>query len=140
MEEMMKTINLKEYYPFFRQDFFIEVTDEVALVLLEDKSKEAAYQRKKYRYKAHYSLDCDDGIENSVFNQNLVPEQIVEMGYEHELLLLAVDMLPEKQAKRIYSHFILGLSISEISIEENISTRSIYESIQRGLNNLKTLL
>ena len=35
---------------------------------------EAAYDRRMYRYKAHYSLDCDNGIENAILMKPQTPE------------------------------------------------------------------
>ena len=60
----MQTINLKQYYPFCTEDTFVEVSDEIVEAFLLDKRAEAARERKMYRYKAFYSLDCNDGIEN----------------------------------------------------------------------------
>ena len=34
---------------------------------------EAAYERKMYRYKAQYSLDCENGIENAVLLKPQTP-------------------------------------------------------------------
>lgn len=62
----MKTINLKDYYPYYTQDTFVEVTDELLAVFEEFVRAESAYERKKYRYKAHYSLDRGDGIEHNI--------------------------------------------------------------------------
>ena len=41
------------------------VSDEIVEAFLLDKRAEAARERKMYRYKAFYSLDCNDGIENA---------------------------------------------------------------------------
>ena len=60
----MQTINLKQYYPFCKEDTFVEVSDEVVETFLLFKRAEAARERKMYRYKAHYSLDYGNGIEN----------------------------------------------------------------------------
>ena len=50
----MAKINLRDYYPdFYSKDYIIEAPDEVSEVMQESKRKEAAYQRKRYRYKAH---------------------------------------------------------------------------------------
>ena len=57
----MQTINLKQYYPFCTEDTFVEVSDEIVEAFLLDKRAEAARERKMYRYKAFYSLDCNDG-------------------------------------------------------------------------------
>ena len=61
----MQTINLKQYYPFCKEDICVEVSDEIVEAFLLDKRAEAARDRKMFRYKAFYSLDCNDGIENA---------------------------------------------------------------------------
>lgn len=58
----MTTINLRDYYPWYIEDQYIEVSDEVAAELRADKLYEAAYQRRIIRNKAQYSLDCDDTV------------------------------------------------------------------------------
>ena len=52
----MTTINLKDFYYWYTQDQFIEVSDEVAEVFLADARYEMAYQRRLSRHKAQYSL------------------------------------------------------------------------------------
>ena len=60
----MKKINLRELYPdVYTTDFFIDVTEEVVETIRAAERAEAAYERKMYRYKAQYSLDCENGIE-----------------------------------------------------------------------------
>ena len=62
----MKKINLREIYPdVYTTDFFVEVTEDVIETIQEFERAEAAYRRKIYRYKAQYSLDCENGIENA---------------------------------------------------------------------------
>ena len=51
--------------PVLHRGHFVEVSDEIVEAFLLDKRAEAARERKMYRYKAFYSLDCDDGIENA---------------------------------------------------------------------------
>ena len=63
----MQKINLRDLYPdVYKTDNYLEVTDEVQAVFLADKRAEARYLRQMYNYKAHYSLDCDNGIEKSI--------------------------------------------------------------------------
>ena len=63
----MKKINLRELYPdVYTTDFFVDVTEEVMETIRAAERAEAAYERKMYRYKAQYSLDCENGIENAV--------------------------------------------------------------------------
>ena len=53
---------------------------------------EAAYDRRMYRYKAYYSLDCDNGIENAI-----LLAQRLGSSPAHLLLLL--------QSNRFYKHW-----------------------------------
>ena len=60
----MAIINLRDYYPFYTSDCFMEVSEEVAEMFKEFERKEAAYRLRTYRHKAYYSLDRDDGLEH----------------------------------------------------------------------------
>ena len=53
----MAIINLRDFYPYYTMDSFIEVPDEVAEAMAEFDRKEAAYRLRTYRHKAYYSLD-----------------------------------------------------------------------------------
>lgn len=44
----MKKINLREVYPFYENDCFVMVDDEIAEIFEESKRKELNYQRKVY--------------------------------------------------------------------------------------------
>ena len=75
----MKKINLRELYPdVYTTDFFVDVTEEVMETIRAAGRAEAAYERKMYRYKAHYSLDCENGIENAVLLKPQTPEMFLE--------------------------------------------------------------
>ena len=75
----MQKINLRELYPdIYKKDTYLEVTDEVQAVFLADKRAEARYLRQMYNYKAHYSLDCDNGIEKAIVQHPPTPEEILE--------------------------------------------------------------
>ena len=52
----MAIINLRDYYPFYTSDCFMEVSEEVAEMFKEFDRKEAAYRLRTYRHKAYYSL------------------------------------------------------------------------------------
>ena len=73
----MKKINLRELYPdVYTTDFFVDVTEEVMETIRAAERAEAAYERKMYRYKAQYSLDCENGIENAVLLKPQTPEGV----------------------------------------------------------------
>ncbi|MBQ6531345.1 MAG: hypothetical protein IJI39_10575 [Clostridia bacterium] len=64
----MKKINLRELYPlYYKKDYYIEVSDEVAAQLEQAKREEHAYKERTRAHKAYYSLDMGDGIENGYF-------------------------------------------------------------------------
>ncbi len=75
----MKKINLRELYPdVYTTDFFVDVTEEVMETIRAAERAEAAYERKMYRYKAQYSLDCENGIVNAVLLKPKTPEMLLE--------------------------------------------------------------
>lgn len=59
----MAKINLRDFYPFYNTDLFIEIPDEVEAALLEAERLERNFMRRRFYNKAHYSLDAGDGIE-----------------------------------------------------------------------------
>ena len=133
----MKKVNLRDLYPdVYKTDAFLEVTDEVQAVFQSDERAEAAYERKMYRYKAHYSLDCDNGIENVILLKPQTPEMLLEEKQLREQLYAAVMALPEKQAKRIYARYYLGMRVSEIAASEDVDPSRVRDSIRRGLKQL----
>lgn len=136
----MQKINLRELYPdVYEMDIFLEVTDEVKRVFQADKRAEAAHERQMYRYKAYYSLDHDNGIENAVINRPLTPEEILEDKQLREQLYAVVMELPDKQAKRIYARYYLGLSTKKIAQAEGVDPRRVRDSIHLGLKKLAKL-
>ena len=72
----MAIINLRDYYPFYTSDCFMEVSEEVAEMFKEFDRKEAAYRLRTYRHKAYYSLDRDDGLEHEAVFVALSPHEL----------------------------------------------------------------
>ncbi len=88
----MKKINLRELYPdVYTTDFFVDVTEEVMETIRAAERAEAAYERKMYRYKAQYSLDCENGIENAVLLKPQTPEMLLEEKQLQEQALCRCD-------------------------------------------------
>lgn len=134
----MKKINLRELYPeYYDTNEFVDVPDDVLMVIAEETRAEATAQRKKYRHRAHYSLDCDDGIDLAALHQPLNPETILEDSQRRKELLAAIMTLPPKQARRIYARFYLGLDVVEIARKEGVAPANVYASIQHGLSELR---
>ena len=134
---IMKKVNLRDLYPdVYKTDHFVEVTEDVLETIRAAERAEAAYDRRMYRYKAHYSLDCDNGIENAILLKPQTPETLLEEKQLREQLYAAVMALPEKQAKRIYARYYLGMSVSEIAAAEDVDPSRVRDSIRRGLKQL----
>ena len=117
----MKKINLKDYYDHIDIDTYIDIPDEVFNIFEECRKAEQSYQSKVYYHKAYYSLDRGDGIEHSALFVALSPDEIYERKLTSEQLHAAIAKLPEKQAKRIYAHYFLGMSKTAIAKTEGVS-------------------
>lgn len=136
----MAKINLRDFYPFYNTDFFIEIPDEVEAALLEADRLERNYIRRRFYNKAHYSLDAGDGIENDILFVSLTPCELYERKMTAEQLQSAMASLPDKQGKRIYAHYILGISKSDIARAEGVDEKAVRVSIERGLRNMEKFL
>ena len=136
----MTTINLRNYYPWYKHDEYIEVPDEVAAELRADKLYEASYQRQLMRNKAHYSLDCDDGIEYTACLANPTPQELIERMELFYYLWNALNSLPEVQGRRVEACIILGASYREQARIEGVGKSSVRMSVLYGLENMKKYL
>lgn len=136
----MAIINLRNYYPFYTSDYFMEVSEEVAEMFKEFDRKEAAYRLRTYRHKAYYSLDRDDGLEHEAIFVSLSPHELYERKISMQELHAAISSLPDKQAKRIYAHFILGMTKKDIARVEGVDEKVVRVAIERGLKNLEKYL
>lgn len=134
----MQMINLRDYYPsIYTSGCFTEVSDEVAETLLKFKRYEAAYLRRTYWNKAHYSLDRGDGIEKDILFTALPPYELYERKVTKEQLNAAITNLPPKQARRIYAYYFLGKSKTVISKTEGVNRSQVTRSIRKALLNIQ---
>jgi RNA polymerase sigma-70 factor (ECF subfamily) len=136
----MKKINLRMLYPHYGRDTLLDIPDDVATLFHELDLVEVAYTRRRYRHKAHYSLDIDDGIENEALYTVSSPAEEYERKETLAELYAAISSLPDKQARRIYAHFFLGMSKTEIAHAEGVSAFTVWQSIERALTFLRKKL
>ena len=136
----MTTINLKDFYPWYTHDEYIEVSEEVADELRASRLYEAAYQRRVIRNKAQYSLDCEDGIEYSACVSEPTPQELLERMELFCQLCAALNSLPEKQGRRVDACVIFGKSYREVAMAEGVSKTSVQESVQSGLAAMRKYL
>ena len=132
----MSKINLRDYYPFYKTDFFVDIPDEVKTALLKAERLERNYIRRRFYNKAYYSLDAGDGIENDILFVSLSPCEVYERKVTAEQLHAAIDALPDKQGQRVYAHYILGLSKTAIASAEGVSVEAVSVAIERGLKGM----
>lgn len=136
----MTTINLREFYPWYIEDQFIEVTDEVAEELRAGRRAEAAHAERVRYNKAYYSLDAEDGIEYSACLRDPTPQELLERAELFFHLWNALNTLPEVQGRRVDAHVILGMSYRKIARAEGVNWSSVRESVRAGLADMKKYL
>ena len=117
----MTTINLREFFYWYKVDEFIKVTDEVAQELRAGKVEDVTHWRRLKRNKANYSLDAGDGIEYEACEFDPSPEEFLA------------------RAVTIQRHYLMGMSILEVALAENVSERAVQISIDRGLKRLRKI-
>ena len=136
----MKKLRLKDEYPWYTGEEYIEVSDEIAEVFKQF-SKDEHRQKEKIRYhRAFYSLDAGDGIENDILFISATPQEFYERKLTQEELYAAINQLPEKQAKRIYARYFQDMTISQIAKIEGVDESSVRETITRGLIQIEKFL
>lgn len=136
----MTMLNLRDVYPFYHSDLFVEVSQDIAEAMTTAARRESNARRQMYRYKAQYSLDRGDGIEHSSLRFAPSPAELYEEKEEIEALYAALATLPEKQGRRVYAHYILGVSKAELARAEGVSLNVICVAITRGLESMKKYL
>ena len=136
----MTTINLRDYYPFYTEDAYIEVSDEIARQLNRFILDDEAERIRILRAKAYYSLDCGDGIEAEAVVQPEQPDEAYERAELARILDEALASLSETQRRRIYAHIVMGQSSVEIAALEGVEAGTVRTVIARGLRQLKKYL
>lgn len=136
----MIKINLRHYYPHYSSDVFIEVPDDIAIELHTFENEDAAFRMRRNRNRAFYSLDRENGLERET--QYSTPSSEDGFFREHLAcsLFSALQELPIAQARRIYAHYILGMSNLAIARVEGINEGNVRKSIARGLRRLQKIL
>ena len=135
----MTTINLRDFYPWYTHDEFMEVMDEVAEELFIDKRYQKALKRQNRRYPVK-ALDLDDNIGTNEICSACTPEELLEKMDSLTQLCRALNSLPETQGRRIDAHYLLGMSVQEIAEADGTGERNVRKAIYRGLENMKKSL
>lgn len=135
----MTTINLRDFFYWYKVDEFIKVTDEVAQELRAGKVEDVTHWRRLKRNKANYSLDAGDGIEYEACEFEPSPEEFLARAVTIQRLCCALNRLLPAQGRRIDACYLLGQSMTEIAQAEGLDESSIRESIRRGLERMRKI-
>ena len=136
----MITINLKDFYPWYGQDEYIEVPEEVVWEMLADKRYEAAYTKKIKRHKVLSFSDYGDKTQEWCNQTAPDPQRMAEIRELLEQFLEILEALPEIQSRRIRAYIILDMTLSEIALQEEVSIATVQRAIQRGIKKIQTFL
>ena len=136
----MKLIGLKDEYPWYSEESYIEITDEVADVFKKFSRAEQAHRAKLSYHKAYYSLDVHNGTERSIVFVVNTPQELYERKAMYAEIYSAIRRLSEKQAKRIYAKYFLGMTMTQIAKAEGVSVKAVSKSIGTGLKKLRHIL
>ena len=132
----MVTINLKKYYPdYYKEDTYMDVEDDVAEFLETNRPKPASAKRKAQRYKAQYSLDAGDGIEEDTLVLLFEEARRNELLYER--LRSAMACLTEKQRRRFLMKYDLEYTYAEIAEREQVNVNAIEDSIEQAKEKIR---
>ena len=88
----------------------------------------------------------EERLENERIEQHeavfvaLSPHELYERKVTMQELHAAIASLPNKQAKRIYAHFILGMTKQDIARAEGVHEKVVRVAIERGLRRLEKIL
>ena len=135
----MIEINLREFYPeCYRSDYFVEVPDEVAELLILLRRHEQSQRRRIDKHKAHYSLDIYEIVEREVVLQTPSAEEVFAHLTEQKLLYDALSILTDKQRFRLYARFFLNMSYSKIAEQEGVDVSTVRKSVQQALRKLQS--
>ncbi len=135
----MIKINLRDYYPFYTHDNFIELEDIIVSTLKAFELLEKAYRKRTNRHRAYYSLDLND-VQRDIMLIVLTPPEIYEKKTTIQELYAALNSISDKQAKRIYAHYFLGMSKYAIAKSEGVDESAVRRSIEAGLLRMGKIL
>lgn len=133
----MTTINLRDYYPFYTEDTFVEVSNEVAAFFADDKRRQTNYAQYIRDHKAFYSLDRGDGIETSALHKPEQPDEMVLKAEQEQEIEQALASLSDVQRRRIIAHFMEVKSKAAIAASEGVNESVVRRTITRGLAKMK---
>lgn len=133
----MATINLKDYFYWYINDEWIEVSEDVAAELRANRRSERVHWQRMKRNNSNCSIDAESAIERFVCYGEPTPEELLERAELFFNLWNALNSLPDVQGRRVDAHFILGMSYREIAKAEGVDKAAVRRSVLLGVKNMK---
>ena len=82
-------------------------------------------------------MDIYEIVEHEAVLQTPSAEEIFERLAEQEQLYDALTVLTGKQRSRVYEHFFLNMSYTQIAEKEGLDVSTVRKSVQRALRKLQ---
>lgn len=136
----MKTINLKFYYPWYTENCYIRVADDVAAELQASRKDEAAQKRRASRHQIQCPLDCEELLEYFDCPHEPSPHELLQREELSCRLWRMLGALPEDQRRRVDARVLHGKSYKEIAVAEGIKVSEARYSVLCGLERMKKYL
>lgn len=136
----MKQINLKDIYPYYTEDQYVMVSDEVADLISESENAEKNQERRERRYRANVPLDRLRFFAKHAECVTPSADDELEQQELQKQLYDALGRIPSVQANRVVAYYVHEKTFQEIADEEGVNKLTIYVSIRRGIKNMKKFL
>ena len=123
-----------------KTDVFVEVAEEILAVIQNSQQTDASYERRKFRHKAHYSLDREDGIENDALARPLTPEEVLEQKQLRKGSVYCTDAAALHPGPAHLRPVLSRHGGEGDCPNRGVDRRRVWASIRRGLKKLAYLL
>ena len=143
------------YKRYFSEDIVKDAINDVFLYLWENKSALqkidnyhnyiiTCFLRKLYRKNMIVPKETEEVLETPVTMLSPSVEDIyIQQGMNGTVIQIVkahVNQLADKQRNMVYQKFYLGLSYQEISIANNVSIHTVYNTIYKAIDKLKSAI
>ncbi len=136
----MVRVNLKDFFYWYKNNEYIEVTEEVAAELRGGRRDDLTHQRRMIRNRATYSLDAEDVAACDLFLGEPTPQELIDRKERFIALWNALNPLPECQGRRVDACIIMGRSYCSVAQAEGVDESAVRRSINRGLATMRKIL
>ena len=121
-EELASIKELKAYIPF------VVITSKMYEVMRDSNNNNAREHMRESLHHDVYAIE-EDRVPIDPLSD---PAAISESNDTYKHIIEEMLKLPGRQGRRMYQHYVLGLTVEEIAKAEGVAAVSVYQSIQRA--------